>query len=87
MTLATLTVSIEKLSSQNKADESPAGDTKDSDEGTTDKTEGDKSDTAELSIKVDAISGKLDDLVTTLSKITDENPRSPAGSEGNEGYL
>ena len=82
-TLVTLTASVGLLSAQKKADEVSAGD----EVAAKDKAEGDASATDMLSTKFDALSGKFDELVVTLGKMTDENPRSLAGSEGNEGYL
>ncbi|KPU82611.1 hypothetical protein JI57_03890 [Psychromonas sp. PRT-SC03] len=82
-TLITLTASVGLLSAQNKADEVPAGD----ELAAKDKAEGDAGATDLLSTKFDALSGKFDELVVTLGKMTDENPRSLAGSEGGEGYL
>lgn len=44
-------------------------------------------DETELSTKFEALSTKFDAMVTTLSKITDENPRQLAGEGGEEEYL
>ncbi|OCH02180.1 GPO family capsid scaffolding protein [Aliivibrio fischeri] len=50
-------------------------------------TELEQEEQTELAYQVEALSSKLDDVVTKLSSITDETPRQLAGEDSEETYL